>query len=67
MMWKREDVVAEFLHTWDRHGGKVSIAAGILEMTPVALSRALYRARKDGVDLRFLNDVKAWNNSQKSA
>lgn len=60
MRLKRAELVAEFRHTWDRHHGSVVIAAGILDMTPMALSRALYRARKAGVQLRFHDDVKAW-------
>ena len=56
----RDVVVSEFLHTFDRHRGRITVAAPILGMTPHALQRALYRARKDGQSLTFYDDVKAW-------
>lgn len=63
----RDLVISEFKHTWSRHGGRISIAAPILGMTPHALQRALYRARKDGVDVRFFDDVKWWRNQRGAA
>jgi hypothetical protein len=63
----RDLVLAEFRHTYGRHGGRVSIAAGILGMTPVALQRALYRARNDGEAVTFHDDVKAWRREQGAA
>jgi hypothetical protein len=67
MRLDREYVIHEYLHTWDRHKGSVVIAAGILGMTPIALQRALYRARSDGEQVRFHDDVKAWRKREGSA
>jgi hypothetical protein len=63
----RAVVISEFQHTYSRHGGSVSAAASILGMTPVALQRALYRARKDGERIEFRDDVKAWRREQGAA
>ena len=52
----RHLVVSEFQHTYTRHGGRVSIAAPILGMRNEALARALFRARKNGYDVRFIDD-----------
>lgn len=60
-------VVSEFVHTYARHGGRVTVAAPILDMTPVALQRALYRARNDGARVVFVDDVKAWRRDQGAA
>jgi ABC-type molybdate transport system permease subunit len=57
-------VVSEFRHTYGRHGGRITVAAPILGMTPTALSRALYRARKDGERVEFFDDVKVWRNQR---
>jgi uncharacterized damage-inducible protein DinB len=54
-----DDLLAEYEHTWDRHRGQVSVAAAILGMKPASLSRALYRARKRGIEVRMCDDRKA--------
>jgi hypothetical protein len=63
----RDLVLAEFEHTRGRHGGHVSLAAPILGMSMDALSRALFRAKRDGIDVRFINDVKAAKREQRAA
>jgi hypothetical protein len=63
----RDLVVSEFMHTYGRHGGRITLAARILGMTPHALQRALYRARKDGEQVTFYDDVKAWRREQGAA
>ena len=63
----RDVVVSEFLHTYARHGGRITLAAAILGMTPHALQRALYRARKDGERVTFHDDVKAWRRERGAA
>ncbi len=55
-----DDVIAEFEWTRPRHGGLVDVAAPILEMKPMSLSRALHRARKNGHDVRFTDTKDAW-------
>lgn len=54
----RHEIAAEFKHTWPRHRGSVRQAASIFDMTPEALVRALYRAKRDGIDVRFIDDSK---------
>lgn len=63
----RDLVLSEFMHTWGRHGGRITIAAPILGMTPIALQRALYRARHDGQGVPFSDDVKAWRRERGAA
>jgi hypothetical protein len=54
----REIVLSEFEHTWGRHSGQITVAAPILGMSPQALSRALYRAKSDGEQVRFVDDLR---------
>lgn len=63
------EIVEEFNHTWDRHGGSLDVAAPILGMTPDSLARALYRAINRGVDVkRFQNTgVKQRRNRERAA
>jgi hypothetical protein len=56
---KSDELIAEYEHTWDRHRGRISVAAEILGMTPNSLSRAIYRARQRGIDVRMRDDSKA--------
>ena len=63
----RDLVVSEFMHTYGRHGGRITVAAPILGMTPHALHRALYRARNAGVRVSFVDDVKAWRRERGAA
>jgi hypothetical protein len=63
----REELVAEFEHTRGRHGGRVSLAAPILGVTPFALARALFRAKRDGVHVRFYDDTKALRRQRSAA
>jgi hypothetical protein len=53
-----KELLTEFQWTWPRHQGRVSVAAPILGMTPEALSRALYRLKNKGYDIRMINDTK---------
>ena len=48
-----EELVAEFEWTRPRHGGDITVAAAIFGMTPEGIERALYRARKRGVEVEF--------------
>jgi hypothetical protein len=61
----RTEIADEFMHTWDRHGGRVSVAAPILGLRPDNLARALYRARQDGMEVKMIDDQKAWRKRQK--
>lgn len=45
---KRSDVIDEFESLRDRTNGEVALAAPLMGMTPEALDRALWRARKAG-------------------
>lgn len=61
----RADVLDDFNWTQADHGGVISVAADRLGMSPAALSRALYRARADGVAVTFIDDVwQAMNRSR---
>lgn len=52
-----DEVVAEFEHTRPRHSGSVMLAAPILGYrNPKSLSKALYRARSKGIDVKFIDD-----------
>ena len=55
----RSELVEEWQHTFDRHGGRVSQAATLLGTTPIALTRRLYRMKTAGYELRFIDDSKA--------
>lgn len=48
-----DELVAEFEWTRPRHGGDITVAAGIFGMTAEGIERALYRARKRGIDVQF--------------
>lgn len=49
----RAEVLRDYEETWDEHRGNLHAAAARLGMTKTALERALYRARKDGVQVRI--------------
>ena len=49
----RDDVVEDYLDTWDHHLGYVPAAAARLGMAEGTLMRLLYRARADGADITF--------------
>ena len=55
----RSELVEEWQHTYDRHGGRVSQAASLFGTTPGALMRRLYRMKAAGYPLRFTDDTKA--------
>ena len=55
----RSELVEEWQHTYDRHGGRVSQAATLFGTTPQALTRRLYRMKAAGYQLRFIDDTKA--------
>jgi hypothetical protein len=48
-----EYVIEDFRDTFDYHQGDVSLAAHRLGMNPVALTGALYRARRSGIEIEF--------------
>lgn len=47
-------VIAEFEHTRPRHGGRVEFAAPILNVSEALLEQLLYRAKRHGVDVKFM-------------
>ena len=49
----RDEVLEDFLDTWDSHLGDVQVAAFRLGVTPTALERTLQLARRAGADIRF--------------
>jgi ACT domain-containing protein len=53
-----EYVCKEYHHTWSRHGGKVTVAAVVLDMKPESLARALMRARAKGINIRMIDDTR---------
>jgi len=59
MRHMRHEIAAEFIHTWPRHEGQITRAAHIFDMKPASLARSLYRARKDGIEVHFIDDSKA--------
>ena len=54
-----QDLVNEFMWTWTRHHGKVTVAARIFGMEPLSFVQRLKRARKSGVEVTFVDDT--WN------
>ena len=54
-----QDLVNEFMWTWPRHNGKVTVAARIFGMQPLSFVQRLKRARKSGVEVTFVDDT--WN------
>jgi hypothetical protein len=56
--YTREEVLHEFEWTRSRHKGSVVTAAPLLGMNPRALAQALYRARKAGVAVSYIDDLK---------
>lgn len=50
---KRSDVIRQFEDTRSIHNGDVSKAAEVMGMSPSALDRALYRAKKAGWEGEF--------------
>ena len=51
------DFVNEFIWTWPRHEGKVTVAARIFDMEPASFVQRLLRARKSGIEVSFYNDT----------
>ena len=56
----RYNMVEDFIWTYPEHNGNVVVAAHRLDMKPQSLARTLYRAKKRGYDIKFLD------NSQRS-
>lgn len=56
-----QDLVNEFMWTWPRHNGKVTVAARIFGMQPLSFVQRLKRARKSGVEVTFVDDT--WKNT----
>lgn len=53
MRMSRKQVLEEFERNRYLHDGDVVKAARLLDMSPAALDRALYRAKKDGIEITF--------------
>lgn len=53
-----EYVIEDFQHTYTEHGGDVALAAQRLGLSRDAMSRALYRARANGLDITFTDRKK---------
>lgn len=56
---RRHALAHDFIDTQHEHGGNVEAAAVRLGVTWGGLTRALYRARKDGVEVDFHNGYKS--------
>jgi len=52
------DFVNEFVWTWPRHEGKVTVASRIFGMSPKSFVQRLQRARKSGIEVSFYDDMK---------
>lgn len=52
-----QDLVNEFVWTWTRHHGKITVAARIFGMEPALFVQRLHRARKSGVQVSFNDDT----------
>ena len=52
-----QDLVNEFMWTWTRHHGKVTVAARIFGMSPAAFAQRLHRLKRSGVDVTFNDDT----------
>lgn len=61
----RDEVVSLFNETYSRHGGRVDQAAAILGMSPSSLDRALFRAKKDGVEVTFISYTRPGKNKKR--
>jgi hypothetical protein len=62
----RAEVVADFNLTRDRHHGRVAEAAALMNMTPSALDRALFRAKAAGVDVDFVSYTRPNKNRKRT-
>jgi len=51
------DFVNEFVWTWPRHEGRITVASRIFGMSPAAFAQRLHRARKAGIEVAFYNDI----------
>ena len=51
-----EELAQEFMHTYPRHGGRISVAAPIFDRQPNSLAKALNRAKQRGLDAKFIDD-----------
>ena len=49
----RQELLAEWLHTWPRHNGDVDLGATIFHTTPDALARRFARMRAAGIDVPY--------------
>ena len=54
-----QEFVDEFQHTWPRHEGYASRAADVFDLSREALARRLYRYKRQGLDVQFIDDTKA--------
>jgi len=53
-----EELVIEFNHTRSRHHGLISLAAPVLAISELGLVQRLYRLRKAGCDIEFVDDTR---------
>lgn len=53
-----EELVIEFNHTRSRHQGLISLAAPVLAISEMGLVQRLYRLRKAGWDIDFVDDTR---------
>jgi hypothetical protein len=55
----RDEFIAEFEWTRPRHHGKVTEAAKVFDLSVSAMTQRLRRAKRSGVDVKFVDDTKA--------
>ncbi|MBI1379445.1 MAG: hypothetical protein GC157_18500 [Frankiales bacterium] len=54
----RDEMLLEFEHTRDQHGGRITLAATRLGADPLNLARRIQRAKAAGHDIDYVDDTK---------
>lgn len=51
-----DELLREYVHTWSRHHGQLTLAAHILGYKPQSLERRFHRMRRKGYQVDFTID-----------